>query len=69
MECKSEVNKKQYCNCTYPCEKKGMCCECLQYHRKMGQLPACYFPKDVEKTYDRSIETFIKIYRSREPWQ
>ena len=62
MECKSSENK-QICNCTYePCPRKGICCDCLHYHRKMGQLPACYFPDDVEKTYDRSIEKFIEIY-------
>jgi len=38
-----------------------MCCECIEYHRSRGELPACYFPDDVEKTYDRSIEKFIEI--------
>jgi len=27
----------------------------------MNELPACYFPDDVEKTYDRSIRKFIEI--------
>jgi hypothetical protein len=31
----------------------------------MDQLPACYFPEDKEKSYDRSIENFIKIYKKR----
>jgi len=65
MECKKEKNLSR-CNCTYePCSKKGICCECIAYHRKLGELPACYFPDDVEKTYDRSIENFIRIYTSR----
>ncbi|MDG6228540.1 MAG: DUF6485 family protein [Candidatus Thermoplasmatota archaeon] len=64
MQCRSEENKKNYCNCTYLCDKKGVCCECIQYHRKRGELPACYFSKEIEKTYDRSIETFIEHYRS-----
>ena len=59
-ECKI-ISNKQKCNCTYPCSKKGMCCECIEYHRSRGELPACYFPDDVEKTYDRSIEKFIEI--------
>lgn len=64
-ECKIEENK-QRCNCTYePCAKKGMCCECLQYHWQQGQLPACLFPADVEKTYDRSIERFIRVWQKR----
>ena len=62
VECKIEENKKK-CNCTYPCGKKGMCCECIRYHRELGELPACYFPDDVEKTYDRSIENFIKVHQ------
>jgi len=34
----------------------------------MGELPACYFPDDVEKTYDRSIENFIRIIQKRGAW-
>ncbi|HOZ35463.1 MAG TPA: DUF6485 family protein [archaeon] len=59
MECKKEINKKS-CNCTYDCEKKGLCCECVSYHRKRGELPACYFDTKAEKTYDRSIDAFLK---------
>ena len=64
-ECKVEENKAK-CNCTYePCSRKGICCECVTYHRKLGELPACYFTADVERTYDRSIERFIETYRKR----
>ncbi len=62
--CNIEQNK-QNCNCTYPCSKKGICCECISYHRSMGELPACYFPDDIEAGYDRSIENFISIYQQR----
>jgi hypothetical protein len=62
MECKVETNK-EHCNCTYPCDKKGMCCECISYHRARRELPACYFPDSIEKTYDRSIDTFIRLHR------
>jgi len=65
--CTQETNKKN-CNCTYPCSKKGICCECVSYHRNMGQLPACYFPDDIERTYDRSIENFVQLYNSRGAW-
>ena len=61
VDCKQEDNAYK-CNCTYPCDKKGMCCECLRYHLSMNELPACCFPDDVEKTYDRSFEKFIEIY-------
>ena len=67
-ECKIIENKKK-CNCSYePCSRKGICCDCLHYHRNMGQLPACYFPDDVEKTYDRSVEKFIEIFNKRGSW-
>lgn len=63
MECKKEENLKK-CNCTYePCSRKGICCECIAYHLNNNELPACCFPDDVEKTFDRSIENFIKIFR------
>jgi hypothetical protein len=28
-----------------------------------GELPACFFPAEVEKTYDRSIRKFVQINR------
>ncbi len=63
VECKIEENLAN-CNCTYePCSRKGKCCECMRYHWRMRELPACFFPDDVEKTYDRSIERFISIYK------
>ena len=62
-DCHQNKNKVD-CNCTYePCSRKGICCECIAYHRKAQQLPACYFPSNVERTYDRSIENFIKCYK------
>lgn len=60
MECKKEDNLDM-CNCTYePCPRKGLCCECIVYHRKLNELPACFFSDEVEKTYDRSIERFVR---------
>ncbi|MCU0285697.1 MAG: DUF6485 family protein [Acidobacteria bacterium] len=60
MECKKAANLKS-CNCTYePCSRRGICCECLVYHRRAGELPACYFSEKAEKTYDRSIRKFIQ---------
>lgn len=61
-ECNAELNLTQ-CNCTYePCSKKGLCCECILYHKSLGELPACVFPDDVEKTYDRSIRKFVEVH-------
>lgn len=65
MECNVEANLGK-CNCTYePCSRKGKCCECLSYHWRMKELPACLFPDDIEKTYDRSLRRFIQIYKDR----
>ena len=61
MECKKQENLEK-CNCSYEgCSRKGLCCECLKYHLSKNQLPDCFFPVDVEKTYDRSFEKFIEI--------
>ncbi len=56
--CTVESNAKG-CNCTYPCERKGVCCQCIAYHRASGELPACYFSREAEKTYDRSVEKYL----------
>jgi hypothetical protein len=68
VECNIEGNRAK-CNCTYePCSRKGKCCECIPYHWQMGELPACFFPNDVEKTFDRTIDRFIKTYQERGRW-
>jgi len=67
MECNKDRNMN-YCNCTFSCGKKGTCCDCLHYHRKMGQLPGCYFPSDYERTGDRDIESFINLYHKQGAW-
>lgn len=64
MECPQYERNKKFCNCTYaPCSRKMKCCDCMHYHRQNGELPACFFSKDVEKGYDRSIENFIRNYK------
>jgi hypothetical protein len=61
MECKMEKNNP-YCNCSYePCSRKYKCCECLHYHRKNNELPACFFNAEFERTYDRSIANFLRM--------
>ncbi len=61
MECRKETNIKN-CNCSYePCSRKGLCCQCIAYHKDSGELPACYFDNDAEKTYNRSISYFMKL--------
>lgn len=65
MECNQARNVAQ-CTCTYePCPRKGICCECIAYHRAMNELPGCVFPPEVERTYDRSYERFAQLYSRR----
>ncbi len=62
-ECSPKKNLS-HCNCTYePCPRKGICCECLAYHRASGELPACYFDAKAERTYDRSVAHFVRLNR------
>jgi len=66
MACDNKNTNTSLCNCTYPgCPRKGICCECLQYHLKNDEMPACFFPPEAEKTYDRSIDYFIKVYQQK----
>ena len=60
-ECLERENNRKRCNCTYePCPRKGKCCECMTYHRGMGELPACCFDQTGEATYDRSVAMFAQ---------
>lgn len=63
MECNTSKNLEN-CTCTYvSCSKRGKCCECVAYHRKNNEIPGCFFSKEGEKTYDRSIANFIKMHK------
>lgn len=65
MECQQTKNLTN-CNCSYePCSRKGICCRCIEYHRSHRQLPACVFPNDVERTYDRSFERFAEMVNDK----
>jgi len=64
MDCSNQKKNSKNCNCTYSCARKGICCECIAYHRSMRQLPACYFPDSAEKTYNRSIDYFVQLYQA-----
>lgn len=63
MECKKEDNKAG-CNCSATtCSKRGVCCDCVKYHRERKELPGCFFSKAAEATWDRSIANFMKTYK------
>ncbi|MHC5199220.1 MAG: DUF6485 family protein [Planctomycetota bacterium] len=52
-----------FCNCSYPgCNRKGICCECLQYHLQNKQLPGCCFPPEAEKSFNRSFAAFARAW-------
>jgi hypothetical protein len=64
LRCEEHITNLKRCNCTYQgCPRHGNCCACLRYHLEMRELPACVFPDDVEKTWDRSFGRFIETYR------
>jgi hypothetical protein len=63
-QCTQESNLRS-CTCTYePCERKGLCCECIAYHRRYDELPGCLFPPAAERTYDRSRSAFIAAWQT-----
>lgn len=65
MECSKEKNM-DFCNCSYePCPRKGLCCDCIQYHLKSNQIPACFFDDKAEKTYNRSISHFVSLHSKK----
>lgn len=65
MECKKDKNLGN-CNCTYePCSRKGVCCECVAYHRRSRELPACFFSESAERNYDRSFDHFARLVTAK----
>lgn len=49
-------DNKNECTCTFSCGNRKKCCECVAYHRRLGEIPGCFFSKQAEKTGDRSVE-------------
>lgn len=59
--CVNIEKNSSMCSCTYAgCPRHGLCCECIKHHKDRDQLPACYFTAEQEKTYDRSVDYFLK---------
>jgi hypothetical protein len=59
MECIS-ARSTDHCSCTYPCDKRGNCCQCVQYHHRKGEIPGCFFSPAGERSYDRSLANFLR---------
>ena len=60
VDCKKVENLKN-CKCTFSCSKKGVCCDCVSYHLSNRELPACFFPEDIEASGNRSFERFAEL--------
>ncbi|MBN2484184.1 MAG: hypothetical protein JXD21_08310 [Candidatus Omnitrophica bacterium] len=66
MSCANKKANLERCTCSYPgCPRKGICCECIQYHLKNDEVPGCFFPREAERTYDRSREYFVSVCRPK----
>lgn len=65
IECQRVEENIKSCICSWPtCARKGNCCLCLHYHLEDGELPGCFFSPEVERTYDRSLQRFLSLYRT-----
>ena len=64
VECNLD-ERKNSCVCTYnSCSRRGKCCECIEYHLSMNQLPGCAFAKiskKAEKSYNRNFDYFAQL--------
>ena len=44
-----------------PVHTIGKCCACVAHHRDHNEgVPGCFFSKEAEATYDRSIKALAK---------
>ena len=60
-----ESSKHIKCNCTYSsCSRRRKCCECVAYHNRNGEFPACFFSEKAERNYDRSFAALVKDRRN-----
>lgn len=41
-DCLNKFENEQDCPCNdLNCERHGICCECIKYHKNKGNLPKC----------------------------
>ncbi|MHB9023777.1 MAG: hypothetical protein ACYC7E_06310 [Armatimonadota bacterium] len=41
-ECPNKKKNEEKCTCPYEtCERHGVCCECIRYHKENGGVPGC----------------------------
>jgi hypothetical protein len=41
-DCVNKFENQQDCPCDDEnCERRGICCECIRYHKECKSLPAC----------------------------
>lgn len=54
-------DNKRACTCTFDCPRHGKCCACVAHHRDNNEgVPGCFFSKEAEATYDRSVEALVR---------
>ena len=54
-------NNTRPCPCTVDCPRHGICCACVAHHRDHeGGIPGCFFSKEGEATWDRSLENLAR---------
>ncbi len=58
--CPNQEKNTAGCTCTYSCDKHGLCCECVAYHRRLGEIPGCLFSRAGERTWDRSLAALVR---------
>ena len=58
MSC--QHNSSIQCNCTYSCSRHAKCCDCIEYHRRNKEFPACFFSTKMEATFDRTLSALIR---------
>ncbi|NLM97862.1 MAG: hypothetical protein GX175_09705 [Halanaerobiaceae bacterium] len=40
-DCPNIAINEEECTCSYSCPRHGLCCACVEYHRKNGGIPGC----------------------------
>ena len=42
MDCANKERNEKDCSCSYTdCERHGICCECVRFHRAREEMPNC----------------------------
>ena len=58
--CSNNAEARRLFTCPIDYDKRSLCCGCVTYHCGKGQMLGCFFSREGEATWSRSVQNLFK---------